>query len=327
MQDAKQDTKQAATSAATNTSTPGAVHVDVSSMKGQQAFQKTKVSTGGPTYYLEDAEQLTSGLEQESVSSKRAAVGLESQKATNVLTDGPTYYFEDDKKLQSGLEEESVSSKRASGQSHNDKVLKQLGKPKKTNAVAIADEKLKKESPATRAPPSVSPTQQGEQDNADEDEEDVAPGAIRVAGTNSTGRAGDEEDGLTSIMPEEDVTIVGVTDREYETNAAHSTRMILEAQLVVEEDTELLDQEEQEQIEEELRQKFHEELGQVAQAEVVGGIGQVAQGDHVVEDGGTKTRRRVLLCIGIIVILLGIILGTVLGTRDTGTNTKTLFFS
>ena len=66
MEAISKDPKPATSSVATNASrTPGAVHVDASSMKGQQAFQKTKISTGGPMDYLEDAKQLTSGLEQE----------------------------------------------------------------------------------------------------------------------------------------------------------------------------------------------------------------------------------------------------------------------
>jgi hypothetical protein len=94
--------KPAASSLATTASTPGAVHVDVSSMKGQQAFQKTKDLTDGPKYFLED----------------------------------------DEKPVPSGLEQDSVSSKRDSGQSRNDKELKELGKPKKS--MAIVNEKLKK---------------------------------------------------------------------------------------------------------------------------------------------------------------------------------------
>jgi hypothetical protein len=58
--------------------------------------------------------------------------------------------------------------------------------------------------------------------------------------------------------------------------------MILEAQLVVEEDTEMVAQQECEKIEE-LRQQFIGEMGQVVQAEVV-------------EDDGSKPRRKALLC-------------------------------
>jgi hypothetical protein len=49
-------------------------------------------------------------------------------------------------------------------------------------------------------------------------------------------------------------------------------------------------------------------------------MGQVAQAE-VVEDDGSKTRRRVWLCAGTMVILLAIIiLGSVLGTRDTSSS-------
>jgi hypothetical protein len=85
---------------------------------------------------------------------------------------------------------------------------------------------------------------------------------------------------------------------------AISPSMILEAKLVAEEDTEQVAQQEREKIEE-LRQQLLGEMGQVAQAEVV-------------EDGGSKPRRRALLCAAIVVILSAIILvlGSVLGTRD-----------
>ena len=36
----------------TKARTPGAVHADASSMKGQQAFQKTKDLSKGPKYYI-----------------------------------------------------------------------------------------------------------------------------------------------------------------------------------------------------------------------------------------------------------------------------------
>jgi hypothetical protein len=91
---------------------------------------------------------------------------------------------------------------------------------------------------------------------------------------------------------------------EDETNQDKSALMTLEAQLVVEGDTERV----REQIEEEARQKILGEIGQVAQAEVV-------------EHDGTKSRRRVVLCIGIMVVLMAIILGSVLATRDKSSNT------
>ena len=62
--------KPSATSVATNTSTPGAVLVDASSMIGKQAFQKTKDLPDGPSYYPEDhlLQQLPSILEEKAAS-------------------------------------------------------------------------------------------------------------------------------------------------------------------------------------------------------------------------------------------------------------------
>jgi hypothetical protein len=71
----KKDNKQAATSVVAGTSTPGAIHVNASSTRGQQAIQKGNI-TEGPSYYPEDhlsLQQVPSNLEQEYVSSKRAA--------------------------------------------------------------------------------------------------------------------------------------------------------------------------------------------------------------------------------------------------------------
>jgi hypothetical protein len=139
--------------------------------------------------------------------------------------------------------------------------------------------------PEDTKPPSLSPSQEVKQDHIDEDEENATPGVVWVPGMTSSDSTGNQE-------------------VEIEANQAESTRMILEAQLVVEEDTERVAQQERERIEEEMRQKVIREIGQVAQAEVV-------------EDDGTNTRRRALLCAGIVVILLAIILGIVYGTRDT----------
>jgi hypothetical protein len=214
--------------------------------------------------------------------------------------------------------------------------MKQLGRQKKTDAVAVADENVKKGgrqaarlrrieartaredtkppsvskerqdnrwlrilsrmSPEDTTPPSVPPTMEREQD--EQDDEDMTPGAVRVPGTIDSVPREDEEDGLTMVS-EHDSTIVGASDLHHETSTATSTRMILQAQLV--------EEDERERIEEEMRQKFLREIGQVAQAEVV-------------EADGTKSRRRALLCIGIVVILMAIILGSVLATRDTSTN-------
>jgi hypothetical protein len=82
--------------------------------------------------------------------------------------------------------------------------------------------------------------------------------------------------------------------------------MILEAQLViVEEDIALLAQQERGKIRKEARESLIGEKGHVAQAEIV-------------EGGGSYTRRRALLCSGVLVILLAInIVGIVLGTKHT----------
>jgi hypothetical protein len=93
------------------------------------------------------------------------------------------------------------------------------------------------------------------------------------------------------------LTVIGATDLQLETNEEESIRNVLEAQIV--------DEDEREKIERELRQKHHEELGQVApQAEVM-------------VDDGSNARRRAFLCSGVVVVILG----TVLGTRDTSQNT------
>ena len=72
MNNDNKDNNPAATTFATNASTLGAVHVYVSSVKGQQVFHKTKDLTDGPKYYLEDDEKLA-GLELDSVASNRAS--------------------------------------------------------------------------------------------------------------------------------------------------------------------------------------------------------------------------------------------------------------
>jgi hypothetical protein len=140
----------------------------------------------------------------------------------------------------------------------------------------------------------VESKQEVEQDEEDHDEENPTPGAVRVSGVNSRDSTGIQED---------DIKMAAV-----ETIQEKSARLIVEAHLVVEEDTERVAQQEREQIEEEARQKILGEIGQVMQAEIV-------------EDDGTKSRRRVLLCIGIMVIIMAVILGSVLATRDTSSNT------
>jgi viroplasmin and RNaseH domain-containing protein len=217
-----------------------------------------------------------------------------------------------------------VPPKRAAGQSHNEEAheeklklydeeaneekFKKLENREDTKSLSLsndADEKLKKvggtrsdkrqENRCDRILSRQTPSQEVEQENQHKDEKDVTPGAVRVQGMDSKGR-GDKEDGLTT-MPVEDSTIVWNIDLQDKLNAANSTRVILEAQLV--------EENEREQLEGEIRQKIHDELGQVAQAEIV-------------EDDGSKTRRRVSLCAGIVVILSAIVIGSMLGTgRET----------
>ena len=159
--------------------------------------------------------------------------------------------------------------------------------------------------------PSVSSTQKAaEQDEEDDfEEEDATPGAVRVAGLNSMSSTGGgvPEDHNRATMPEDDRNLT-IHHKQYETNQAEeSTRMIIEAQLVMEEDTEQVAQKEREQIQEETRQNLLAELGQVAQAELI-----VMEDD----DGSKIPRHRALICFGIMVILFAIVLGGVLGTRD-----------
>jgi hypothetical protein len=269
--------KPAASSLATTASTPGAVHVDVSSMKGQQAFQKTKDLTDGPKYYLEDDEQ----------------------------------------PIPSGLEQDSVSSKRDSGQSRNDKELKQLGKPKKN--MAIVDEKLKKggtprswQRQENRRARIVSPTLR---EDAKPPSVSTAVGTVRKEGESSEEEEKQEiADSLSADALLLEAAAGAVDDYDSMDDDDRPGAAVAVSGLV----SERLDQKKREQIEEELRQQFRVEMGHVAQAEVMGEMGHVAQADAV-EGDGAKTRRRALLCASIVGILLAIILGTVLGTRDSGT--------
>ena len=162
--------KPAGSSIATKASTPGAVSIDPSSMKGQQAFHKTKGVTDGPSYYPEDQDPKPAGT---SIASTKAITpgavsidpsSMKGQQAfhkTKGVTDGPSFYPEDCKlqQLPSDLEEESASSKRAARMSQDEKSnekLKQSGQAEKkttqshsTRAVAIADEKSKRRAART----------------------------------------------------------------------------------------------------------------------------------------------------------------------------------
>jgi IgA-specific serine endopeptidase len=158
------DTKQQVSinAVAGTTSIPGAVPaVDASSMKSQQAFQKTNL-TNGQSYYLEHHQplQLPSSLfELESESSKRAAAKSRNVKAEAKLKqegNAKKQTLTDEKlkeraaraerqenRRKRSQELESVSSERAAGKSRNEKAeakLKQQGKAKKQT---LTDEKIK----------------------------------------------------------------------------------------------------------------------------------------------------------------------------------------
>jgi hypothetical protein len=277
------DTKPAATSSVgVITSTPGAHPVDASSStKGQQAaFQKTKGLTDGPSYFPEDPPP---------------------------------------QKLPWSLELESASSKRAAKESHVEKSEEKLKQSPDT--VAIADEKLKRGAARkTRIASRTSEDTKQEEAEQYQDDVDVSPGAAQVLGMKSmnstTGKqeeAEQHQDGGDASPGA--VQMLGMNSMNSTGGGDESTRMIIEAQLVVEEDTERLAQYEREQIQEETRQKVLGEMGEVAQAEVV------------LEDDGSKTRRRALYCTGAMVILLGIILGSVFGTRETSSSSNTISVS
>jgi hypothetical protein len=278
----------------------------------QQDFQK--IVSNGPNYYLEDHQDPPS-LEQEWVSPRRVSLGLESQndKADDQLKqDGKAKKKTAESHCTDALamtdEKFTKGGARAQRQDNRrDRIVS-----RKPTELPLTDDELKKRetrvqrqenrwgrilsrmSPDDTKPPSVSTSQEVKQDHEDEDEENATPGAVRIPGMNSGDSTGVEEDKI--IMVEDG------------TNQEKSALMTLEAQLVVEEDTERVAQQEREQIEEETRQKILGEIGQVTHAEVV-------------EDDGTKSRRRALLCVGIMVILLAIIIGSVLATRDTSPNT------
>jgi hypothetical protein len=272
--DTDKDIDKDTSTVATNASTPGAVHVDASSRKDQQAFLKTKHLTDGPMYYPVD-----------SVSSKIASVDVESQKATKDLTGGP-----------SGLQKDSVSSNRASGMSP-----KKNADDKKSKTSFQGQKNRLQEAQRSREdthPSIISPSQEAEQDD-----DDMTPGAVRVQGNMASTDLTDFQEDHRTMAAEDSTKDLNTTSE------AKSTRMmLLEAQLVVEEDTKKVEQRVLEQIEEATPQRVLEEMGQVAKAEIV-------------EDDGTNPRRRALICIGIIVTLLAIIAGAVFGTRDTSPNT------
>jgi hypothetical protein len=230
------DTNKEAASTSTH---PGAVHADASSMKGKQAFQKTTV-TGGPMYYPEDDEEqqlAARHLEQESVSSERAAAKSRNEKA----------------------EAKSKHEGKAKKHSIADEELKSRSQRQENRRERISSRTTSGEDthPPTR---SESPSQESEQGNGDKDEEN--PGAVRVAGMNSMDSPGVKEGDLA--MEREDSTN---TIDEMNTAIPTGAGIILEAKLVAdEEDTDRVTQQERENIEEEARQRL---LGDAAQAEVV----------------------------------------------------------
>jgi hypothetical protein len=80
-------------------------------------------------------------------------------------------------------------------------------------------------------PTGVSPNQEAKQEHQDEDKEDMTPAAVRVPGKNWMSSRGVQEDHL-AIAQEDSNSHVD------ERKEANSTRTILQAQLVVEEDAE-----------------------------------------------------------------------------------------
>jgi hypothetical protein len=290
----------AATSVATSTisnSTPGAVHVDASSMKSQPAFQQKKNLIVGPSFYPEDHQQLQllpSSLEQNE--SFSAGGKAHSGKSEDKLKQ----YGEATKKINSNTDSDYYTTdvKRSAARSdrqenRRDRII--LSRSAQENVMPPSAVSLTRKAPARG---------------------DVTPGAVQVSGINSMSSTyNDQMDGRTTTMLAEEDSSSQALHNNGETDGEESTRMIIEAQLVVEEDTERLGQTEREQIEEETRQQLIGEMGKVAQAEVV-------------EDAGSKTRRRALLCAGIMVILLAIILGVALGTRrDTSPSANTISVS
>ena len=354
-----QDTKPAATSIATNTSTPGAVHVDASSVQGhsmaavpmtdeqikRSAARKERiVSKNTPSRSMDAAvpmadEQL-----------KRAATSV----PTNTSTPGAVHVdassvqghsmaavpMTDEQIKRSAARKKRIISKTTASRSNMDTVpmtdeqLKRSAArkdqivskttPSRSNmdTAPMTDEQLKrsaarKDRIASRSSLSEDTKQEVEHD---QDVENVMPGAVQVSGMDSMDSTtddqndtltmadedvystgdGDKKDGL-NIESKHNSTFGGATDLQQKTSAVPSiATTIVEAQLVEENERELL--------EEEFRQKIlDEQMGQVAQAEVV-------------EDDGSKTRRRPLRWACSMVILLAIILGSVLGTRDTSSN-------
>ena len=244
------------------------------------------------------------------VRSKRSA----ARKEQIVSTTAPSHAMDtapmtDEQLKRSAARKDRYASKTTSSRSNMD-------------TAPMTDEQLKrnaarKERIASRSSLSEDTKQEVEHD---QDVDIVIPGAVQVSGIDSMDSTGDDpNDGLTmededwystgggdendglNIKSKQTSTFGGATDLQQKTSAVPSiATTIVEAQLVEENERELL--------EEEFRQKIiDEQIGQVAQAEVV-------------EEDDSKTRRRPLRWACSIVILLAIILGSVFGTRDTSSN-------
>ena len=347
--------KPAASSVVTNAPTPGAVHVDASSVQGQQAFQNAKALAGGPSYYPEDRQlqQLPSSLEQESASSKRVAGKSHDEKAdekwkqsgqakkkTSQSHDMDAVAIADAKSKRGAARKERVVSKTAPSHAmdtapmtdeqikrnaaRKDRIVSRATpSPDSMDDLSVADQNLKRGAARKNRIASRSPlSEDAKQEEVEQDqyEDELTPGAVQVSGIDAVDSiGGEEDDGLTTADKDEhsagrgdkedNSTFFEATDLQHELSAVTSaTTTIVEAQLVEENEREQLEEELRGNLEEEFRQKIHDEqIGQVAQAEVV-------------EDDGSKTRRRPLRWACSIVILLAIILGSVLGTRDTSSN-------
>jgi hypothetical protein len=161
------DTKQAATSPPA-----GAVHVEASSSKVQQASEKTKGLELAPTESWTPLKRSSFGLHQSS--NERAGEELQEVRKLK-KTDDATAIADATPFKKSGTSTQTRQEKRRA------RIVAQTAGD--TNSPTFP-----------------------EQDDQDEDDEDLTPGAVRVPGMDRSGR-GDEEEGLT-IMSEQNSTIV-----------------------------------------------------------------------------------------------------------------------
>jgi hypothetical protein len=235
--DTNKHTKQAATSVAASAgaliAVPGAQ--EVSMMSDKQDFQKTTL-TDGPTHCPEDHQPLSppSSFDDERVSSARAARGSHNKKANtkkkkmplNIGNSRNAELARKDKQIDGT--ESCLGRHQQKTRSHRASILpKKWNKTRKTKTsgirplvnsrdlTGIQEDDLKMAA--------VESKQEVEQDEEDEDEENLTSGAVRVSGVNSRDSTGIQED---------DVRMAAV-----ETMQEELTCLIIEAHLVMEEDT------------------------------------------------------------------------------------------